>query len=382
VSAPSAVPPPTPEGGLGGLARLFLLLGAVGFGGPAAHVAMMREEVVHRRRWLSDARFLDLLGAVNLIPGPNSTELAIHIGYVRAGWRGLLVAGACFIAPAAVLVLALAVLYERYGTTFVGRSLLYGIAPVVIAIVLQAIVGLLPAAAGTPLGAGLAAGTLVLYLLVGQELALLLGAGLLAAGLRLGPALRRRAAGVVPAPLLLATAGSAMGLGGLFLTMLKIGSLLYGGGYVLITFLEGSFVGPGLLTERELVDAVAVGQVTPGPLFTTATFVGYLLEGVPGAVLATLAIFLPSFVLVAAIGPLVARMRRSPAMSGFLDGVNAAAIGLMAGVLVRLAGDAIVDGPTALIAAGAAAILLWLRPSSAWLVAAGAVAGILVQLGR
>jgi chromate transporter len=379
-----AARPPHAETGLGALARLFLLLGVIGFGGPAAHIAMMREEVVRRRRWLDDARFLDLLGAVNLIPGPNSTELAIHIGYVRAGWRGLLVAGACFIAPAAALVLALAVLYERYGTTFVGRSLLYGIAPVVIAIVAQAIVGLLPVGAGTPLTAALAAAVFALYLIVGQELALLLSAGLVGAGARLAPRLARaRLGSLMPAPLLLAATGaSGIGLGGLFLTMLKIGAVLYGSGYVLITFLEGSFVGPGLLTERELVDAVTVGQVTPGPLFTTATFVGYLLHGVPGAALATLAIFLPSFVLVAAIGPLVPRLRRAPAMSGFLDGVNAAALGLMAGVLVRLAGEAIVDVPTALLFAAAAAVLILLRPASAWLVAAGAAAGIAVELVR
>lgn len=384
MSAPAARPH---EGdtGLGALARLFLLLGTIGFGGPAAHIAMMREEVVRRRGWLDDARFLDLLGVVNLIPGPNSTELAIHIGWVRAGWRGLLVAGACFIAPAAALVLALAVLYDRYGTTFLGRSLLYGIAPVVIAIVLQAVAGLLGTVARTPLGASVAAGVFVLYLLVGQELALLLGAGLLGLAVRLAPRVEGgRLRSLLPAPLLLAAGagGAATGLGGLFLSMLKIGAVLYGSGYVLIAFLEGSFVGPGLLSERELVDAVSVGQVTPGPVFTTATFVGYLLHGLPGAALATVAIFLPSFVLVAAVGPLVARLRRSPAMSGFLDGVSAAAIGLMAGVLVRLAGEAIVDLPTALLAAGAAAVLLALRPNSGWVIGAGAAVGIAVQLVR
>lgn len=375
--------PATPPGELRSLARLFLTLGTIGFGGPAAHIALMREEVVRRRRWLSDAQFLDLLAVVNLIPGPSSTELAIHIGYTRARWRGLVVAGVAFIAPAVAIVLALAVLYDRYGTSMLSRALLYGVAPVVIAIIVHAVAGLAKAGAGRPLTAAVAVACLVLYLFVGQELALLLGAGLLVAGVHVAGR-PHGAAALAPGPIgalvgALA-AGAGISLDGLFLTMLKIGAVLYGSGYVLIAFLEGDFVGPGLLTEQQLVDAVAVGQTTPGPVFTTATFVGYLLHGVPGALLATLAIFLPSFVLVAAIGPLVSRMRRSRAMAGFLEGVAAGALGLMAGVAIRLGETAIVDVPTALVAVGTLLVLLRFRLNSAWLVCAGAVVGLVAYV--
>lgn len=367
-------------GGLAALARVFLKLGLIGFGGPAAHIALMRDEVVRRRRWLTDRDFLDLLSAVTLIPGPNSTELAIHIGFTRARWRGLIVAGACFIAPAVVLVLALAILYDSYGTTVAGRALLYGIAPVVIAIVAHAIAGLARAGASSPLTAALAVVCMALYLLVGQELALLFGAGFVAVGARLA---RGGPAAIAPGPAALALGavggGAAVSLWGLFLSMLKIGAVLYGSGYVLIAFLEGEFVGPGLLTQQQLIDAVAVGQVTPGPVFTTATFVGYLLHGVPGALVATAAIFLPSFVLVAAVGPLVPRLRRSATMGAFLDGVGAGALGLMAGVAIQLGEEAITDVPTALLAAGALVVLLRSRLNSAWLIGAGALAGLVLE---
>lgn len=366
------------------LARVFLKLGAIGFGGPAAHVALMREEIVRRRGWLSEERFLDLLGAANLIPGPNSTELAIHVGLVRARWRGLIVAGACFIAPAALLVLGLAVLYSSYGRSGTGRALLYGIDPVVIAIVGATIAGLLRSAVEDLPTAAVGAAVLGLYLLFGQELVLLLGGGAIVALARSADRLRAAPAQLplpLGAPVLpLAASASGLGLAGLFFSMLKIGAVLYGSGYVLVAFLHGEFVGPGMLSEQQLVDAVAVGQLTPGPVFTTATFVGYLLYGVPGAIVATIGIFLPGFVFVAATNPLIARLRSSAAMSAFLDGVNVAALGLMAGVLVQLAGRAIVDLPTGALAAGAMLVLLLLRPNSAWLIAAGAAFGMAAEL--
>ena len=271
------------------LARLFLKLGFIAFGGPAAHIAMMRDEVVTRRKWLSDQEFLDLVGATNLIPGPNSTELAIHFGRLRAGWRGLLVAGACFIVPAAGIVLVLAALYDRYGATPQAESLLYGVIPVIVAVVAQALYGLLRTAVKGPLTAVVGAASLALYLLTGVGEIPLLAAGALvvlaADSLRRGrEGSRLYSSGLtVPSLGLLALPSAASGVGGIFFTFLKIGAVLFGSGYVLLAFLRSEFVGPGLLTEGQLLDAVAIGQFTPGPVFTTATFIGYLLEGVPGA---------------------------------------------------------------------------------------------------
>jgi chromate transporter len=254
------------------LAWLFGKLGFVAFGGPAAYVAMMRSEVVERRAWMDDQEFLDLNGATNLIPGPNSTELAIHIGRERAGWRGLLVAGTCFIVPATLIVLAFAVAYENYGTTPAGQSLLYGITPVVIAIVSQALWGLLKTAIKGPLTAAVGAGALVLYLFMNfPEIPLLFGAALL---IFLAKNAHRRwggAASVAPLGILALQLPAVGGSASIFLSFLKIGSVLFGSGYVLLAFLRSEFVGPGMLTEQQLVDAVAVGQVTPGPVFTTAT---------------------------------------------------------------------------------------------------------------
>jgi chromate transporter len=368
-------------GSLGELARLFLRLGITAFGGPAVHIAMMRDEVVRRRRWMSDQAFLDLVGASNLIPGPNSTELAIHIGRMRAGSSGLVIAGACFIVPALGIVLAIAWAYVEYGTTPTGEALLYGIEPTVIAIVLVALFGLGRTAVkdASLAGAGIAA--LALYLAGLNEVVVLFGVGFI---VMVGRNVGRLGAGAplfVPLPLLVSFAQTEpirdVGLDRLFLVFLKVGALLYGGGYVLLAFLRGDLVeGLGWLTDAQLVDAVAVGQMTPGPLFTTATFVGYVLGGLPGAGVATLGIFLPSFIFVAATGPFVARARGSAWMSAFLDGVNVAAIGLMAGVTWQLARDAVVDVPTALLFAAAMVALIWFKPNSAWIVLAGAGAGL------
>ena len=372
---------------VGQVARLFLKLGLIAFGGPAAHIALMREEIVRRRRWVSDERFLDLVGMANLIPGPTSTEVSIYLGYVRAGWPGLIVAGVCFIVPAMLLVLALAWLYVRYGATPSAAAALYGITPVIIAIVAQALWALgRTAVKGPVLGAiGLAVLTLALAGL--NVLVLLLGGGVMVMLLRAAPRARVATATLLatlaaPALAFGEAAGSkaAVALGTLFLTFLKIGAVLYGSGYVLLAFLRSDFVDRlGWLTDRQLLDAVAVGQFTPGPVFTTATFIGYLLAGWPGALLATLAIFLPSFVLVAVSYPLLPHIRGSRWMSAFLDGVNVAAVGLMAAVTWQLARAAIVDVFTVVLAVVAAVLLLRTRLNSAWPVLGGATAGLLFR---
>ncbi|MDQ5824303.1 MAG: chromate efflux transporter [Chloroflexota bacterium] len=375
-------------GSLGEVAALFLKLGSIAFGGPAAHIAMMRDEVVTRRKWVSDQQFLDLLGATNLIPGPNSTEMAIHLGYVRAGWRGLIVAGALFILPAMLIVTCLAWMYVRYGTTPQASWLLYGIKPVIIAVVAQALWGLLTTAVKGTIHAILGGSVLALYLLGFNELLLLFGGGVLVMLLEHGSwawRSRNRAASFVPLfgiwPLL-AQAGpglASFNLWTLFLTFLKIGSVLYGSGYVLLAFLRNDFVERlGWLTNQQLLDAVAVGQLTPGPFFTTATFIGYLLGGIPGALVATLGIFLPSFVFVAISGPFVRRLRRYPWTASLLDGVNVAALGLMAAVTWELGRSALVDALSVAIALIAWIALVRFKVNSAWLVLAGCTIGLVV----
>jgi chromate transporter len=365
-----------PAGSLREVAAVFLKLGTIAFGGPAAHIALMRQEVVERRRWISEQRFLDLLGASNVIPGPTSTELAIYLGYARAGRRGLLLAGALFILPAVLIVLAFAWAYGRFGSTSKAQWVLYGIKPVIIAIILVALWGLARTAVRDLISALVAIAVAVLVVLGVNPLALLVGAGLIILAIRERALLGRlRRAALLPAPL--AATGAGHSLLTLFLTFLKIGAVVWGSGYVLLAFLRTDFVQHlHWLTDRQLVDAVAVGQLTPGPVFTTATFIGYLVGGVPGALLATLAIFLPSFVFVALLYPLVPRIRQSPVASTVLDGVNVAAIGLIAGVTWELARAAIVDPFTAALTVASLVILLRLRPNSAWLIAAGAVLGL------
>ena len=366
------------------IAQLFLKLGTVAFGGPAAHIAMMQDEVVDRRAWFSRQRFLDLVGATNLIPGPNSTELAIHIGYERAGWAGLLVAGSSFILPAMFIVTGFAWAYVEYGSTPAGEALLYGVQPVVIVIVAHALARLAPTAARTWLLRGVVVAAIALFLMGVNELLILFGLGLLVMAVT-GP-LRLPFGSVymlVPGPLVLLAQGpdSPVTLDRLFWVLLKIGAVLYGGGYVILAFLQGDFVERlGWLTQQQLIDAVSVGQVTPGPVFTTATFIGYVLKGVPGALVATLAIFLPSFVFVAISHPYIERMRSSQLFSGLLDGVNAAAVGLMAGVTIQLAREAIVDATTLIISATALLLLAGARINSAWLILAGGAIGLAIDL--
>ena len=389
--APMPVPASQPDS-LAEVARVALKLGLTAFGGPAAHIAMLREETVVRRKWLTDAYFLDLVGATNLIPGPNSTEMVIHVGYLRAGWRGLLLAGTLFILPAATIVLAVAWAYAQFGSTPAGEALLYGIKPVVIAVVAQALWGLGRTALRGPLLFGVGASAAALYLLGFNELIILFGGALLVLIVRtvrrLSPGQLRAAIAAPFAALpltmlpasLLQTALVPVSLGTLFLTFLKIGAVLYGSGYVLLAFLRNDFVERlGWLSDQQLLDAVAVGQMTPGPVFTTATFVGFLVAGVPGAILATVGIFLPAFVFVALLHPLVPRLRGNPWTAAMLDGVNVAALGLMAAVTWVLGRDAIVDPLTAAIAIAAALLLIRFRVNSTWLVLAGAIVGLAVN---
>ncbi len=390
-SRPSSASPP---GSLREVAAAFLRLGTTAFGGPAAHVAIMEDEFVRRRAWLSRDKFLDLLGASNLIPGPSSSELATHIGYLRAGWKGLGVAGSCFILPAATMVAILAWMYVRMGQVPATAGIFYGIKPVVIAVILQALWGLGRTAVKTRLHAFAGALSVGLCIYGLHPLLLLLVGGVLVALEAAAKTVRRdglrstAAAVLAPgsAPFaktnLAAAAAAAVpfGLGSLFLVFLKIGAVVFGSGYVLLAFLRADLVAHrGWLTDAQLVDAVAVGQVTPGPVFTTATFIGYLLGGAKGAVVATVGIFLPAFLLVAASGPLVPRLRRSRLAGAFLDGVNVASLALMAVVTWQLGRASLVDLPTAILAL-VSLILIWrFRWNSAWLVLVGGAVGVLLH---
>lgn len=367
--------------------KLFLKLGTVAFGGPAAHIAMMHEETVAKRQWLTDQEFLDLVGATNLIPGPNSTEMAIHIGYLRAGWKGLIAAGVCFILPAMLIVLVLAWMYVRFGTKAEAQWLLYGIKPVVISIVVQALWSLGKKAIKGALTAGAGLAVLVLYFAGMNEIALLLAGGV---AVMLAVNYRRvdgRTLGVLLLPLGaaggIAQAVPALSLPLLFLTFLKIGAVLYGSGYVLLAFLRADFVERlGWLTDQQLIDAVAIGQFTPGPLFTTATFVGYIIGGWSGAILATVGIFLPSFVFVALSNPWIPRMRKSAWLGSLLDGVNAASLALMAAVTWQLGRASLVDWPTILISIVSFILFIRFKLNSTWLILGGALTGLLLAFLR
>lgn len=393
-----------PRGPLGELARLFLKLGVIAFGGPAAHIAMLEDEVVTRRGWLSRQHFLDLVGATNLVPGPNSTEMTMHVGYERAGWKGLFTAGACFILPAVLVTGGFAWLYVGYGSLPEVEPFLYGIKPAVIAVILGAVwklgrtavkgwrFGVLGVGVATAVLAGLdevwallAGGLLgTLWLRAGgYDSSRTAGAFLPILFLRpttaAGGAVGRGATGA--AGLVLGTAGAvaAVSLWKLFFFFLKVGAILYGSGYVLVAFLEGGLVQDyGWLTQPQLLDAIAIGQFTPGPVLSTATFIGYVVEGVPGAAVATLGIFLPSFFFVSILNPLIPRLRESVWLSAFLDAVNVAAVALMVAVTIQLGIGTLVSWPAAVIAALAAVLALVYRVNAAWLVAGGAVLGWLL----
>ncbi len=393
-------PPPTsePPARLGELARAFTWLGLTGFGGPAAHLAIMQREFVDRRRWLSRERFVDLLGLSSLLPGPTSTEMALGIGFERGRWAGLLIAGLGFILPAALIVLALAVLYTEVGDVSGVHALLYGMAPVVIAVIAHAMIRLVPTAftdRSTWL-IGLAAfvasvAGFYLSLAILQPLAVLLGGALLLLIVRRLPGLR----GGSPAALLLpwggatgvvptAVVAASLGLGAIFLMFLQLGVVVFGSGYVLVAFLGNALVTPGYISQQELLDAIAIGQLTPGPVFTTATFIGYLLAGIPGAVVATVGIFLPAFVLVGATHPYLPRLRANQTISVAIDGLNAAAVGLIGASIVFLGRDALFpdgsfDALAAALALGALVVLLGGRIGPVPLLLGGAIVGLLAR---
>jgi chromate transporter len=398
----TGIPDAPKRGSLKELAFFFLRLGVTAFGGPAAHIAIMEDELVRRRKWLSREKFLDLLGASSLIPGPSSSELAIHIGYLRAGWAGLVVGGACFIFPAAILVGIIAWAYVRYGHLPAVAAVLYGVKPVVIAVILQALWGLGRTAVKSWVLAVAGAICVALSLAQVNVLVIVFGTGAVLAGIH---ALSRKREGKAGAgaltfvsawrgardglarifPWLGATGAAAVipGMWPLFLVFLRIGSIVFGSGYVLLAFLRADLVvHRAWVTDAQLVDAVAIGQVTPGPVFTTATFLGYLLRGPMGALVATIGIFLPAFILVAISGPLVPLIRRSTTAGTFLDGVNVASLALMAAVSYQLGRSAIVDWLTAGLLIAGAVLLLRFRVNSAWLVLGGAVIGIAARLVR
>ena len=380
------------------LALFFLRLGTTAFGGPAAHIAMMEDEVVRRRQWVSREKFLDLLGAANLIPGPSSTEMAIFIGYLCKGWAGLLLGGICFIAPAMIIVMGLAWAYVRVGNLPQVTWLLYGVKPVVIAIILQALWNLGRTAVKNKFLGALVIIGIVLNLLGINILLLLFGTGVIS-GMRQG-LIQDRAKNWKPILIMLLSvccfltvahfaAGLyskgkvTFGLLPLFIFFVKVGSIVFGSGYVLLAFLQADLVGHWhWLTTTQLLDAIAVGQVTPGPVFTTATFIGYLLAGLPGALIATAGIFLPSFIFVAVSSPLIPRLRKSAVAGAFLDGVIMASLALMASVTWSLGRDAVIDLPTALLVLGSTVLLVRFRLNSLWLVLGGALIGFLIYLVR
>lgn len=371
------------------IATVFLRLGIVAFGGPAAHIAMMEEELVQKRKWVAREQFMDFLGATNLIPGPNSTEMALHLGFTRGGLAGLVISGVCFILPAALSVLVLAVLYARHGQVRELTGVMDGIKPVVMAVILQALLRLGKTVIKGPLALGAAVLAVGLNLLGISEIPLLLLAGAIVMLVENRSHLSGRLAAVplmsplVPpaAGLSMGTSAASIGTAGLFFTFFKIGSFLYGSGYVLLAFLESEFVTRlGVLTNQQLLDAVAVGQFTPGPVFTTATFIGYLLGGYGGAAAATAGIFLPSFVLVFFLNPIIPRLRASKWFSAALDGVNAASLALMAVVSVKLGISSVTGWFTAALAALSLLALLRFRINSFYLILAGGLLGFLYQL--
>jgi len=375
------------------IAAYFLKLGFIAFGGPAAHIAMMEEETVRRRHWLSREKFLDLLGAANLIPGPSSTELAIYIGYTQAGWVGLFLAGVCFILPASIIVTALAWAYVQYGSLPQVVSILYGVKPVVIAIILQALWNLGRSAVKKKYLLAVGAGGLLLSILGINPLLTIFGMGSIAGLARWFSSIRKKRASLLSlcllflVPLLgyVVESGAAIiepssttfGLWSLFLVFLKMGSIIFGSGYVLLAFLRAELVVHlHWITDSQLLDAIIVGQVTPGPVFTTATFIGFLLAGPIGGLVATVGIFLPAFIAVAISGPLIPRIRSSPIAGAFLDGVIVASLALMVFVTYELAVSALVDVVTLGIAIVSAVLMIRFRVNSMWVIALGTAIGV------
>ena len=365
------------------IARVFLKLGIIGFGGPAAHIAMMHKEVVVKRQWLTEEHFLDLLGAVNLIPGPNSTEMAIHIGYEKANWKGLLTAGFCFILPAVLITGIFAHLYSLYGQLPQVRPFIYGIKPAIIAIIIGTVYPLAAKSIKSVFLGFIAIAVLTASLLGADEIYLLFGSGLLALAVFYLRSMKtdklQSCAPIALIPLSQTVSWTALN-SKLFLTFLKIGAVLYGSGYVLFAFLDTELVAKGLITRQQLIDAVAVGQFTPGPVFSSVTFIGYQINGLSGAITSTVAIFLPSFVFVAVIRHVMKKLRISKGLSVFMDAVNVASIALIAAVCIAMAKETITDWRTILLAAASGAAVFALKKlNSAVVVFAGALLGYLLS---
>lgn len=363
------------------LAKLFLKLGLIGFGGPAVHIAMMEEEVVRKKKWISQQHFLDLVGATNLIPGPNSTEMTMHIGQGRAGWKGLIVAGSCFIIPAVIITGILAWAYQQYGKLPEVAPFLYGIKPAIIAVVASVMLSLArKALKSIELGA---LGLLALVLAVAGMNELIIMFGLSFLGVLIHLAKNRNRSFLSFSPLVLngLMVPVANAQWKIFWIFLKIGSILYGSGYVLFAFLDSELVSTGLLTKQQLIDAIAVGQFTPGPVFSAATFIGWQMAGVKGAIAATVGIFLPSFLFVALLNPLIPRLRKSKAMSAFLDAANIVSVALMLAVCWEMATAAISDWRTVFIAiCGFAISVAFKKLNSAFVVLGGSVVGYCLTL--
>lgn len=362
------------------LAGIFLKLGITAFGGPAAHIAMMRQEVVTKRQWMTEQRFLDMIGATNLIPGPNSTEMAIHIGQDRAGWKGLVVAGLCFICPAVLITLFFAWLYKEYGQLPEVQPFIYGIKPAIISVILAAIYPLAKKSLKTLQLWIIGIIVLILSLLGINEIFLLFGAGFLAVLLYLVNK-RGEIHSFIPAVLFQIPDSGFISSKNvhLFLAFLKIGAILYGSGYVLFAFLDAELVATGLLTRQQLIDAIAVGQFTPGPVFSSVTFIGYQINGFSGAVFSTIAIFLPSFVFVAMLHPLMRKVRNSKLLSTFLDAVNVASVAIIAAVCYEMGKDSIADWRTAVIAmVSLVFVFRFAKVNSAFVVLGGALLGFLL----
>jgi len=364
------------------VAGVFLKLGITGFGGPAAHIAMMRTEIVAKRKWLTEQHFLDLIGATNLIPGPNSTEMAIHIGHERAGWKGLIVAGLCFILPAVLITGIFAWLYKEYGQLPEVQPFVYGIKPAIIAIILGAIFPLAKKSLKSTELAIIGFAVLILSRLSFNEIYLMFGAGFLALLLH---SIRTRKSGMIkqtfPFTFLQIHETSILAASNLnlFLIFLKIGAILYGSGYVLFAFLDTELVSTGILSRQQLIDAIAVGQFTPGPLFSSVTFVGYQINGFTGAVVATVGIFLPSFIFVALLNPLVRKMRNSKLFSVFLDAVNVASVAIIISVCYAMGKETITDWRTVSIAIGSLLLIVGFKKiNSALIVFGGSLAGYLL----
>jgi len=365
------------------VAKLFFKLGSIAFGGPAAHIAMMETEVVKKRKWMTHEHFLDLVGATNLIPGPNSTEMTMHCGHERAGWKGLFVAGVCFIFPAVLITMGFAWLYDTYGEVPAAEGFIFGIKPAVIAIIIGTVYRLgKKALKNWELGA-LGVLTIVACLLGVNEIIALLGCGFIGMFLFLIKTKTNTTHSFVPLFLInMAVPSLKLGTLGIFWTFFKVGALLYGGGYVLFAFLDAELVSSGILTRSELIDAIAVGQFTPGPVLSTATFIGWQLNGFWGAIAATIGIFLPSFIFVLILNPLIPRLRKSKVMSAFLDAVNIAAVAVIVVVCIEMGKDTLTDWRTLLISALSIGLVFGLKKlNPAFIVIGGALlGGLLYQI--